>query len=74
MPKLNYDKPPYKKTISGVKAPKTNSFYEPIQCDDEIHKKIYRGYYTYDYFGKTIRRHEETQNEDNKWHTKKKEN
>lgn len=66
MPKLNKDKIQYKKTISGIKAPKTNSFYEPIQCDDEIHKKIYRGYHTYDCFGKTVRRHEETQNEDNK--------
>lgn len=64
MPKLNYDKLPYKKTISGIKAPKTNSFYEPIQCDDEIHKKIYRGYHTYNYFGKIVRRHEETQNEE----------
>ena len=64
MPKLNYDKLPYKKVISGIKPPKTNSFYEPIQCDDETHKKIYRGYYTYDYFGETVRKHEETQNEE----------
>lgn len=62
MPKLNYKKLSYKRIISGVKVPKINSFYEPIQCNDEIHKKNYRGYHTYDYFGKTIRRHEDADN------------
>ena len=74
MPKLNYKKLPYRKVINRVKPPKTNSFYEPIQCDDEIYKKIYRGYHMYDYFGKTIRRHEDNQGGEYKWNTKKREN
>ena len=69
MPKLNYKKLPYKKIIKGVTAPKTNSFYEPIKCENDKYKTIYRGYYTYDYFGDTVRRHEGDNDECKKHNT-----
>ncbi len=58
MPKLNYDKLPYKKdeyTISDS-LKNTGGFYNCIKGPT---LDIYRGYHTYDHFGPTPRRHEE---------------
>ena len=57
MPKLNYDKLPYKKdeyTISDS-LKKTGGFYNNPYGPSPYQ----RGYHTYDYFGPTPRRHEE---------------
>ncbi len=59
MPKLNYDKLPYKKFRQSISAPSEDSggFYK---CTKSSTPTIFRegGYDNYDYFGPTPRRHE----------------
>ena len=65
MPKLNYDKLPYKKFRQSISVPSEDShgFYSPIPGPTP---EYYRGYHTYDYFGPTIRRHEKEEEKDDK--------
>ena len=65
MPKLNYDKLPYKKFRQSLSVPSEDShgFYNiddsATSPKNNVPSSHFRGYHTYDYFGPTPRRHEE---------------
>ena len=66
MPKLNYDKLPYKKFRQSISVPSEDShgFYSCTAPSGT--GSHFKGYHTYYHFGPTIRHHEEEVEKDDK--------
>lgn len=57
MPRFNYENMPYKKKYSTGERVPSNGFYNPNK-DYKESEDIYRGYYTYSYYGATYWEHD----------------
>ena len=50
LPRINYDAMPYERKLSTGEHVASNAFYNSDTACEESHD-IFRGYYTYNYFG-----------------------